>query len=523
MVQAIHERKARGFEVTLYPFLMMDIPAGNPCRTPIRTAPEAGQPAFPGAAASPAPRLRASPAAGQDRRPPPRRSRSSLAAPPPTISMSLARRPAGPVRPATRACGGDPALRPPRAAAGGVDAFLIGSELGGLTQVRSGAGPIQRFSSCAILRLTAARSSAPARRSPMPPTGRSISGTARRRQRRPLLPPRPALGRRGNRLHRHRRLLAALGLARRRRPCRCAAGCPRSTSATTCGGTSREASFDWFDAERRARGAGSHADQRRPRLALGLPVQGSPRLVAEPALQPARWDRKRHTDRLDAREQADPLHRGRLPGDRQGREPAERLLRPEILGVLRPVFLARLSRRSIQRRYIEALLTYWADRANNPASGVFRADDRRGRDQHLDLGRAPFPAFPARADVWQDNANWQLGHWLTGRLGATGLAELVRELCRRGGFPEGLVDTPPHRGRAGLHGDRAGKRARVDRTAGAVLRLRGVETGGQLRFVPRGGRPVAKIEPGELVAAEQREAEDIPPSRAVRKPNCRGR
>ena len=52
----------------------------------------------------------------------------------------------------------------------------------------------------------------------------------------------------------------------------------------------------------------------------------------------------------------------------------------------------------------------------------------------------PFPAFPARNDVWTDGGNWRLGHWLTGRMGGTGLAELVRELCRRGGLPEGLAD-----------------------------------------------------------------------------------
>jgi hypothetical protein len=48
----------------------------------------------------------------------------------------------------------------------------------------------------------------------------------------------------------------------------------------------------------------------------------------------------------------------------------------------------------------------------------------------------PYPFFPALTDVWTDGANWRLGHWLTGRLGAVSLAALVRHLCLRAGLPE---------------------------------------------------------------------------------------
>lgn len=30
----------------------------------------------------------------------------------------------------------------------------------------------------------------------------------------------------------------------------------------------------------------------------------------------------------------------------------------------------------------------------------------------------PYPFFPELTGVWTDVANWRLGHWLTGRLGA---------------------------------------------------------------------------------------------------------
>src|SRR5690606_18176708 len=52
----------------------------------------------------------------------------------------------------------------------------------------------------------------------------------------------------------------------------------------------------------------------------------------------------------------------------------------------------------------------------------------------------PYPAFPARSDVWGDTENWRLGHWLNGRLGSSGLGALVRELCRRGGMADAHID-----------------------------------------------------------------------------------
>lgn len=45
----------------------------------------------------------------------------------------------------------------------------------------------------------------------------------------------------------------------------------------------------------------------------------------------------------------------------------------------------------------------------------------------------PYPAFPAREDVWADGAAWRLGHWLTGRVGLSNLSEVVTELCMRAG------------------------------------------------------------------------------------------
>ena len=50
--------------------------------------------------------------------------------------------------------------------------------------------------------------------------------------------------------------------------------------------------------------------------------------------------------------------------------------------------------------------------------GLWRADDRRRRTCISGRGtRGRYPYFPDLADVWSDGANWERGHWLNGRLG----------------------------------------------------------------------------------------------------------
>ena len=81
---------------------------------------------------------------------------------------------------------------------------------------------------------------------------------------------------------------------------------------------------------RRPRCANPHADHRRARQALGIPRQGFLELVGERPLRPRRRHRKRHAHRLGAAIQADLVLRAGLPRGGQGRQPAQRLLRSEI-------------------------------------------------------------------------------------------------------------------------------------------------------------------------------------------------
>ncbi len=88
----------------------------------------------------------------------------------------------------------------------------------------------------------------------------------------------------------------------------------------------------------------------------------------------------------------------------------------------------------MQAQYLRAMYDYWGDAGNNPthdASGV----------KMLDMGRAhvwawdtrPFPQFPNRKGLWSDGANYRRGHWLNGRVSARSLASVVSEICDRSG------------------------------------------------------------------------------------------
>ena len=74
---------------------------------------------------------------------------------------------------------------------------------------------------------------------------------------------------------------------------------------------------------------------------------------------------------------------------------------------------------------IQLLAGRWADWGDGAAGG---GDGR------------PFPAWPGRSDVWGDTANWEVGHWLNGRLGNAGLGDLIRSICARSGIDPNALD-----------------------------------------------------------------------------------
>ena len=161
----------------------------------------------------------------------------------------------------------------------------------------------------------------------------------------------------------------------------------------------------------------------------------------------------------------------------------------------------------VQAAYVRAMTEFWSDPVNNPARGAYGRTDA-GR--MIDTSRAhvwcwdarPFPAFPARTDLWSDGPAWERGHWLNGRAGAVPLSDVVAEICREAGVrafdAEGLRGLV--RGYA-LSGSESGRAALQP-----LMLAHGfdaVERDGVLGFVMRGGRVVAELGPDDMALAEE--------------------
>ncbi|MCH9806773.1 MAG: glycoside hydrolase/phage tail family protein [Alphaproteobacteria bacterium] len=98
----------------------------------------------------------------------------------------------------------------------------------------------------------------------------------------------------------------------------------------------------------------------------------------------------------------------------------------------------------MQRRYIQAMIDAFDPTselfvpATNPVSSVYGA-------RMVDYTRIfvycwdarPYPAFPFNLDVWGDGENWRLGHWMNGRLSGVPLAELVAAILDDHEFDKG--------------------------------------------------------------------------------------
>ena len=213
---------------------------------------------------------------------------------------------------------------------------------------------------------------------------RVFRSSAGRRIGRCLLPSRSAVERRCNRFRRHRSLSPADRLARRARPSgrdeRALALQPRLSGRKY---PRRRRLRLVLRERRRPRRADPHADRRRRlRQALGVPLQGHRVLVGTSALRPPRRRGSRNADRLGAGGQADPADRTRLPGDRQGCQPAERVLRSEVVGIGGAVLLQRRARRlpaAHLHRRLSALLRYRPPAFQRVEPGVERL--RRAHDR----------------------------------------------------------------------------------------------------------------------------------------------
>lgn len=105
---------------------------------------------------------------------------------------------------------------------------------------------------------------------------------------------------------------------------------------------------------------------------------------------------------------------------------------------------------AMQRSYLSALLGAFDEEASpdidafNPISSIYggRMLDP-STTQVWTWDARPWPAFPHRTDVWADGDNWARGHWVCGRLGAAAVDDLIRALFRDWGLPEPQVAPLP--------------------------------------------------------------------------------
>jgi hypothetical protein len=52
----------------------------------------------------------------------------------------------------------------------------------------------------------------------------------------------------------------------------------------------------------------------------------------------------------------------------------------------------------------------------------------------------PFPYWPDLQNIWRDGGAWKTGHWVNGKMGISGLAGIVRDLCLRAGLNDSQID-----------------------------------------------------------------------------------
>lgn len=91
----------------------------------------------------------------------------------------------------------------------------------------------------------------------------------------------------------------------------------------------------------------------------------------------------------------------------------------------------------MQREYARAFFDWYAVGANNPTSSVYSlpmVDTARIMLYTWDA--RPYPAFPAYTSVWADYANWQRGHWLNGRMAAAPLSAAVAKILDDASFSD---------------------------------------------------------------------------------------
>ncbi|MCK8781765.1 glycoside hydrolase/phage tail family protein [Rhizobium sp. NTR19] len=153
------------------------------------------------------------------------------------------------------------------------------------------------------------------------------------------------------------------------------------------------------------------------------------------------WWSNRHYDRAGGAEHVAPT--GWLPGMKpiwftelgcpaidKGANQPNVFVDPKSAESAVPYFSSGGRNDSMQRRFLEAHHLWW--QGEDAPAGMVDPD-------HVFVwtwDARPQPAFPNNVDLWADGDNWQTGHWLSGRLGSTTLGDTIAAILREHGFDD---------------------------------------------------------------------------------------
>lgn len=163
----------------------------------------------------------------------------------------------------------------------------------------------------------------------------------------------------------------------------------------------------------------------------------------------------------------------------------------------------------VQARALEAILSRFDpaqkghSRADNPTSSSYDGLMVDPANVFIWAWDArPFPAFPDFDTVWADGANWETGHWITGRLEGAAFDRLIPAILKdfgldasgpfpADGFVDGYVIDRPISARGALE---------------PLMRLFGIDavgSGGKILWRGRGGRVATALAKDDFVLGEK--------------------
>ncbi|MET3613257.1 hypothetical protein ABID16_001562 [Rhizobium aquaticum] len=238
--------------------------------------------------------------------------------------------------------------------------------------------------------------------------------------------------------------------------------------------------FDWYYASNAARAS-------RTRMAITDGAAGKPWVFR--AKDIAGWWANRHYERRGGVELASPT--GWLPGMKpvwftelgcpaveRGANQPNVFPDPKSAESAMPYFSSGQRSDAMQRRFLEAHYAHWK-------SGTAPAGMLAMRDITVWTWDArPIPAFPYDTALFADGGNWQTGHWLNGRLGAGTLADVIAAILADHGFADFDVSAVSGDLTGYVQGDVASARTMIEPLMSA-FQIDCRESGGRLVFSSR--------------------------------------